>query len=138
MYCISTSANLSRCIVYYAVMKLDLFLYILLIAFVTTPGVFFRVPLKRPLLVALAHGTLFFICLWVGSRLLNYSREGYASSPPLFKNPKVVYDYCMEKNQPPFIASVEDAENHCLSRIAGSGYQPELKKKSSKKVTFAM
>ena len=49
-----------------------------------------------------------------------------------------MYEYCMEKNQPPFIGSVEDAENHCLSRIAGSGYRPELQKKQCKKVTFAM
>ena len=119
-------------------MTLLLILYIVLIAFVTTPGVFFRVPLKRPVFVALAHGTLFFICFWVGSRFLTYSREGYASNVPIFKDPKFMYEYCMENNRPPFIGSIEDAENHCLSRIAGSGYQPELKNSSCKKVTFAV
>ena len=116
-------------------MTIYFFLYICAVMYVTQPGVYFKAPFKQSLLVALTHALLFIVLVIAGQDLFT-EQEGYANNVPFNKSPATVYDYCMQVNRPPFMASISDTINHCLDRISGSGYTPFLSKKISKKVRF--
>jgi len=111
------------------------FFILLLLAFILMTNLFFILPFKNKMFDTFIRACLFIVIYYFVEQGLG-EKEGYANSVPFFKDPANVYDYCMEVNQPPFMASDQDTVNYCLNRVAGTGYVPPNLKKP-KKVRFA-
>jgi len=116
------------------IMSILHFFILFLLAFILMTNLFFHLPFENKWVATLIRTCLFIISYYFIEQGLG-KKEGYANSVPFFKNPKNVYDYCMEVNKPPFMASDQDTLNYCLNRVAGTGYVPPNLKKP-KKVRF--
>ena len=118
-------------------MSISLILYIGLIAYITRPGAFFKIPFRQSFMVAFVHASIFFTLFIIGKPFLT-TKEGYANNMPLFSDPSNMYNYCMYANRPPFMGSIHDTINNCLARISGTGYVPYSTKNTFKKVRFSV
>lgn len=115
------------------------FLHLLLVfifSFLFMPNVIFSLQKNESLLkIGFVHSIFFAIINVIMYILFFENREGFSHDLPFVTSVQGRLDYCMEKNSPPYMGSLEDTENHCSNLLSRTPFR--LKSKSKKRVSFS-